>query len=269
MQKKNNGVRQKQFLFSKTIGALSFLSTLSFSLLFYGCINEGKTHPPSQKSVSQKIVSDSFPFSWVVNGIHYSVFYSGENHFAIRSKRPSADSGNISMCIAGAFTLLDDNTIDGLYIENGAIVKTKANHHLGGGLLINGNSLSIIKTFDGKLLTSSWRDSIAALHCSFFQQIQLVRSDSALRFGKDQKYFQRRAIVIFKNGKTAIVESKEPVLLQTFADALVAMDAKDALYTDMGGWDEGWYRTANGKIKAIGAMRSDTPRQSNWVILEK
>lgn len=262
MQKRNS-------VFSKTFAAIIFSASLILSLLFSSCINEGKSQPPSKDSVSQKIVSDSFPFSWVVNGIHYSVFYSGENHFAIRSKRPSADSGNISMCIAGAFTLLDDNTIDGLYIENGTIVKGKANHHLGGGLLISGIKMSIIKTADGSLLTPSWRDSIAALHCSFFQQIQLVRNDSALRFGKDTKFFQRRAIVIFKNGKTAIVESKEPILLQTFADALVAMDVQDALYTDMGGWDEGWYRSANGKLKKIGAMRSDTPRQSNWVVLVK
>ena len=244
-----------------------FVNLLLVLLLSSSCVTQ-EPAPPQQDSVVQSTSSDSFPLKQQVNGTTYSVFYSGDRFFGITSARPARDDKKISLCIAGAFTLLENGEIDGLYIEHGKILRAKANHHLGGGLLVLDGKISILKTNDGKRLTSSWADSVAKLNASFFQQIQLVRNDSALRFGKDKAFFQRRAIVIFKDGKTAVVESKEAILLQRFADDLAQLGAKDALYTDMGGWDEGFYRDANGVVRTMGLMRTDTRRQSNWVVME-
>lgn len=245
-----------------------FVNLLLVLLLYSSCVTQEPAPTPQQDSLVQSTANDSFPLKQQVNGTTYSIFYSGDRSFSITSARPARDDKKISFCIAGAFTLLENGEIDGLYIVNGKILRAKANHHIGGGLLVQNGKISILKTNDGKLLTPLWADSIAKLNASFFQQIQLVRNDSALRFGKDKALFQRRAIVIFKDGKTAVVESKEAILLQRFADDLAQLGAKDALYTDMGGWDEGFYRDANGVARTMGLMRTDTRRQSNWVVME-
>jgi hypothetical protein len=239
-------------------------------LLSNSCGQQQTANASGRDSLAKQEETDSFPLDLTVKGHHYSVFYANDYHLAIRAVRPAQNDPSVSLCIAGAFTLLDDYSIDGLFIEKGNVISGNANHHLGGGLLLDGDSVSIVKTFDGKLITKAWADSVAAKGGSFFQQIQLVRKDSALRFGKDPKKFQRRAIVVFHDGKTAVVESSEAILLQEFANDLVLLGAKDALYTDMGGWDEGWYvDQATGKVKIIGLARSDTRHQSNWVVFER
>jgi hypothetical protein len=251
------------------------LFPLGFGILFLGiftfpsCIQNGNTQTPAADSIASVAATDSFPLKKTIDQISYSIFYSGKNKISITNIRPNLDLASLQLAFAGAFTLLDDYTIDGLFIEKGIIKKKSANHHLGGGLLIDKSGLHIIKTFDGKLLTDHWRDSVAQSSSSFFQQIQLVREDSTLVFRKDKAVFQRRAVVIFKDGKTAMVESLSAITLQKFADDLVKMDVHNAIYTDMGGWDEAWYRDTKGKLNTIGYMRTSTARQSNWVVFEK
>lgn len=267
MRKSKNKFRF--FIGKMAIPRLGLLAIFSFAISFSSsCIQNTNSQVPPVDSIKPVAVSDSFPLKKTVALNSYSVFYAGDSKIHITSTRPEISKANFRLAFAGAFTLLDDYSIDGLFIENGNVKKKSANHHLGGGLLINENSVKIIKTFDGKLLTEHWRDSVAAAGSSFFQQIQLVRADSALRFGKDQKLFQRRAFVIFKNGKAAMIESDAAITLQTFANDLVSLGVRDALYTDMGGWDEAWYRDANGKMQTIGLMRSSTSKQSNWVVFE-
>lgn len=248
---------------------ISFAFFIPAILFFTSCIQNGNSKTPVSDSIVSIETVDSFPLKKTISQTSYSIFYTGKNKIRISSTRPNLDSSSLRLAFAGAFTLLDDYTIDGLFIEDGKIIKKTANHHLGGGFLVNGNSVRIIKTVDGKIITDNWRDSVAASGSSFFQQIQLVRDDSALTFRKDKAVFQRRAIVIFKDGKTAMVESLSAITLQMFADDLVALGARQAIYTDMGGWDEGWYRDAKGKKQTIGFMRTSTSKQSNWVSFVK
>ncbi len=205
--------------------------------------------------------------SWIREDEFYTIYSAKNFNLNLRSKRPSPSDASLHFCIAAAFTRLENDSIDGLFIEKGRIINRKVNRGLGGGLLINGDSVSIFKTNEGKLLTEKWRDSVAATGASFFQQIQLVRNGEALPFHKDVKLFERRAVVIFKSGEVAVVESKNRITLDEFAGDLVKMGAKDAIYTDMGSWDEGWYRDAKtGKKVVIGRNRSETGRQSSWVV---
>lgn len=198
----------------------------------------------------------------------YSVFYLNNLRIELRDKRPSKSDTAIKLCIPAAFTQLDDGSIDGLFIINGIFTKReKVNHHLGGGFLIINDKISIFKTDDGKYLTESWKDSIANLKGSFFQQIQMVRDGENLEFHKDQKRFQRRAVAVFVDGKIAVIESKSPITLQEFANDLMKMKVQDAIYTDMGSYDEGWVRNLeNGAISVIGNSRIETEKQSNWLI---
>jgi hypothetical protein len=213
----------------------------------------------------------STKIKWKYEDEFYTVYYLLQNKVELRDQRPSKKDSAVLLCIPAAFTQLDDGSIDGLFIIDGKITnRKKINHHLGGGLLVVNNKLSILKTDDGKLLTESWQDSIVALKGSFLQQIQMVRHKVALDFNKDQKLFQRRAVVMYADSSVAVVESKNRITLQEFADDLVKMKVMDAIYTDMGSYDEGWVREpANGKITVIGQNRMETAKQSNWVVFTK
>lgn len=231
------------------------------------CVNinaDGTKTGPSKKD-SIVVTTNS---KWKYEDEFYTTYYLLDKKIALTDKRPSKADTSIFLCIPAAFTLLDDGSIDGLFIINGKVTNPKkVNHHLGGGLLVTNDKLQIIKTEDGKFLTESRIDSIADLKGSFFQQIQMVRDGEALNFGKDKKLFQRRAVVIYHDGAIAVVESKSPVTLQEFADDLVKMKAFNAIYTDMGSYDEGWVRNPdNRKINVIGNIRTQTQFQSNWLV---
>ncbi len=237
---------------------------LLFPILFFAsCIQHSNSDSSNGNTSSGVPEKNYFPDEDEV----YSVFYTKNLIPELRNVRPQKSDTSIQICIPAAFTLLENDSIDGLCIIDGKIISQKINHHLGGGMSISKNKIHIIHTDDGKILTDSYVNGISQLGQSFFQQIQLVRNDSALEFHKDQKLFQRRAVVIFDNPDVAIVESKNAITLQEFADDLVKMHVKDAIYTDMGSYDEGWYRNPeNKRVITMGKNCSQTSQQSNWLI---
>jgi hypothetical protein len=183
-------------------------------------------------------------------------------------KRPDKNDVNIQLCIPGAYTLLDDYTVDGLYIDNGNVYnKEKINRSLGGGIKILGGNCEIFPTEKGKLLDAAFIAAAQKQKASFFQQIQMIEKGVGATY-KDIKLFQRRAIVKLKGNKTAVIESYEHITLAAFTKDLLELGVQDALYTDMGAWDEGWYRTPGGKTITIGRMRTQTDKQSNWVVFK-
>ncbi|HET6991856.1 MAG TPA: phosphodiester glycosidase family protein [Bacteroidia bacterium] len=243
-----------------------FLFILPF---LFSCIqvnNDGSlANKNKEDSIKKSILN-----KWNSEDEFYSIYHLRNLKVEITNVRPLQSDTSIKLCIPAAFTQLDDGSIDGLFIINGKIVDAKkVNHHLGGGFLIVNDKISIIKTDDGKFLTASCVDSLANLKASFFQQIQLVRDGENLGFHKDQKLFQRRAVAIYENGEIAMIESKSPITLDEFADDLVKMQVQNAIYTDMGSYDEGWARNPeNGTIKVLGSNRSETRNQSNWLIFK-
>lgn len=184
-------------------------------------------------------------------------------------KRPDQYDKNIVLCIAGAFTDLNTYKVDGVYMSNGiAGNTTKKNATLGGAIKIVNGECEIFPSKKGDLLGDSLVNLLSPKKAAFFQQIQMIEKGTAAKF-KDLKLFQRRGIAKLKNGKTAIVESEEAITLKVFANDLVELGVSDLLYTDMGGWDEGWYRDpVKGTAVVIGKARTHTPRQSNWVVFK-
>ena len=93
----------------------------------------------------------------------------------------------------------------------------------------------------------------------------------------NDKAFQRRAIVTYKNGQTAVIESDKPITLTEFAHDLASKDPnkpendiQTAMYVDMGDWSEGWYRNpSDGKIISIGNDKLQTNKQTNWLVFKK
>jgi hypothetical protein len=78
--------------------------------------------------------------------------------------------------------------------------------------------------------------------------------------------FQRRALVELVNHRVAVVESESDSLsMHQFGEDLLELGAYNALYLDMGDWDEGWYKTGEQVVK-LGNRRTETARQSNWLV---
>ena len=198
------------------------------------------------------------------------VFYIPVNGYpAITNARPLSGDTSVLFVCAAAFTLLENDAIDGLFIDSGKVKVKWINHSLGGGIVIPEKSsqdvATIFGTDMGKALDSAFIDSVAAMHASFFQQIQLVRDGQALRFQKEFSNFQRRALCVW-HGQLVVVESTTACTMQKFANVLKSCGIQNALYVDMGSWDEGWYRTPQRQLSKIGLMRNETDRQSNWFV---
>jgi len=229
---------------------------------FEGLINYGfKNHKPTSTSL---VIENKKAAS----GYNYTIFYKNNLLMDVSLKRPDKNDKNILICIPAAYTDLQSYFVDGLYIDNGKVYnKNKVNYSLGGAIkIINGNC-EIFPTQKGKLLNDSLINFITSKKGSLFQQIQMVEKGVGAKY-KDTKLFQRRAIVKLKGNKTAIIESYEHITLTAFTKDLLELGAVDALYTDMGAWDEGWYRQDN-KLITIGRMKSQTDKQCNWVVFKE
>ncbi len=212
------------------------------------------------------------------SGNTYTLIYKGGSLIKFSTKRPDKKDKKVLLCIAAAFTQLDNGLVDGAYAVDGKIGNTKYNHHLGGAIFLEAGACDIfpLKKLAGDSLDAEDEKKIKESKAGFFQQIQIIVDGKAEKF-KDVKLFQRRAIVVMTQANKkfitakniAIIESLEPITLAAFSNDLVELGAYNALYTDMGAWDEGWYRDAKGEIKIIGTNKSQTAKQSNWVVFTK
>jgi hypothetical protein len=203
------------------------------------------------------------------SGVVYQLFPQEKFVFDFRTKRPSKADNDIVFCIPAAFTG-HDNKIDGVYISNGVIGNANAvNHELGGAMVVENGQGKLVSTNKGATLTQQFLESLQKAKGSLFQQFLIVHNGTPAIF-RDQSKFQRRAIGLTKQGTFKIFESDKAITFSTFNNDLATMGVTEALYFDMGAWDEGWYRHATtGKTITIGLDRSKTNRQSNWLVLKK
>lgn len=204
------------------------------------------------------------------SGTHYTFIKKNTCSIGFTDKRPDKNDATILACIPAAFTNLDNNKVDGIYAVNGKIENAKVvNTTLGGVFYIENHSCRIFQSHKGLLFKDSLLNIAKSNKASFFQQIQCIQNGTAASF-KDKKIFQRRGIAILKDNSVAIIESKEAITLKAFSDDLVLLGVKQLIYTDMGSWDEGWYKDpTTHKLTVIGTDLSQTARQSNWVVLKK
>ncbi len=203
------------------------------------------------------------------SGYNYTIFHKNNFNINLSLKRPEKTDKTIHLCIAGAFTDLQNYSPDGLLIENGNVLnKNKINNTLGGAIKMINGDCELFPTHKGKLLTDSLTNFVVAKKGSLFQQILMIEKGVGSKY-KDVKLFQRRAIVKLKGNKTAVIESYENITLTVFTTDLLELGVQDALYVDMGAWDEGWYRNStDNKIITIGRMKTQTDKQCNWVVFK-
>lgn len=237
---------------------LSLLVLVTFNL-FSPKLSSGETNTVTGSAIAVEQKQ-------AISGNHYTIIHKKDCRIQFVTERPSKNDKKIMLCIPAAFTDLTDYGVDGACISNGTRCNNKVNHSLGGAFKIENGSYSMFSTNKGQMLTDSFLTAIAARKGSLFQQIYIVVNGKAEKF-KDINKFQRRAIVEMKDKSWAVIESLESITLADFSKDIVELGALNALYTDMGAWDEGWYRDPSmPKVKVIGQLRSETSRQTNWVI---
>ncbi|MBS1637021.1 MAG: hypothetical protein JST26_13975 [Bacteroidetes bacterium] len=204
------------------------------------------------------------------SGTHYTFFRKNNCHIQFQTNRPSKVDTQVVLCIPAAFTNLQNFQVDGIYAVDGKIGnRGKINTGLGGVFMIDHKGCRMFQSQKGKLFSDSLFKIIEATKASFFQQIQCIQNGKAASF-KDQKLFQRRGIALMKDNSVAVVESTEAITLAVFSEDLVKLGVVNLIYTDMGAWDEGWYRDPKTrKILTIGKDLSQTGRQSNWIVFKK
>lgn len=201
---------------------------------------------------------------------HYTFIKKNSCRISFSDKRPDKTDPSVLACIPAAFTDLNTSKVDGAYAVNGRIEhKTLINKTLGGVFYIDHTTCKIFQSGKGKRLNDSLFTIVKKQKASFFQQLQCVQDGKAASF-IDKKTFQRRGIAILSDNTIAIIESTEAITLKTFSEDLVFLGVKQLIYTDMGAWDEGWYKDpVSGKPVVIGRDLSQTARQSNWIVFEK
>lgn len=205
-----------------------------------------------------------------VSGTSYTFFLKNTCQLAFTDQRPSTKDPAVLLCIPAAFTNTGNDQVDGIYAVNGLVKQANAiNTSLGGVCYLENGACRMFQSGKGRLFGDSLLAIVKTNRASFFQQIQCIQKGKPAGF-IDQKLFQRRGIAILKNGTVAVIESREAITLKVFAADLAALGVRDLIYTDMGAWDEGWYRDpATGLVKTIGLDRSQTARQSNWIVFRK
>ncbi len=201
------------------------------------------------------------------SGVVYTLYPQDNLVFDFVVSRRAETQTDIYLCIPSAFTTPYDR-VDGVYISNGSIGNAHGvNNELGGAMLIENGKGKLLSTDKGRMITDEFLQGVQESHGSLFQQFLIVHECKAASF-KDKSKFQRRAVCETTKGTFGVVESDRPITFTMFNDDLVSLGMKEALYCDMGAWDEGWYRSGTtSKVTKIGLDRSLTHRQSNWLLL--
>lgn len=93
----------------------------------------------------------------------------------------------------------------------------------------------------------------------------LLKGELQGEFDRIRK-FQCRALVQFEDGRTGMLETLKHQSLDGFAKDLKSFGVHDALLTITHTLDEGWYRYAGAQFP-LGRLRSETRKQSNWLLI--
>lgn len=225
------------------------------SLIILLCCSQGYAFA---KGISVSIMTGQ-------SGTEYHLYQKNDLDIGWQTTRPSKDNTKVKLCIPAAFTT-KSGTVVGIYCQNGEVKnRRQISKPIGGAIIITDGKFSIFPTRKGTCFTDEFVKSLETRKASLFQQFQVVEKGVPAKF-KDQKRFQMRAIVKFKDGREGIIESDTAITFKTFNTDIAALGVDDGLYTDMGGWDEGWYRDPkSSRLVTIGLDRTKTGRQTNWV----
>ncbi len=199
-------------------------------------------------------------------GGQYTIFYPQQLTVRVVTTRPDPAGAGNWLSVAAAYTDLTSYQPLDLLVCQGQLRQRQATvGFLDGQLTILGDSLRIDRLPKGQSPPAGQLAQAQRQRGTILLQELLVFE------GQNQRpaggsLFQRRALAELADHRFAVVESEaDDVSMQQFGDDLVELGARNALYLDMGGWDEGWYKDGGSVVK-LGHRRTDTARQSNWLM---
>ncbi|MDO7845733.1 hypothetical protein Q5H92_05140 [Hymenobacter sp. M29] len=203
------------------------------------------------------------------DGHQYTLFHPQGLAVRVMTTRPDVADGRYQLSVAAAYTDLDTGQPLDLLVSSGRVRQTRAKvGFLDGVLTLVGDSLSIARIPMGQAPARAELERVRRHQGTLMLQELLVFEGRNLRT-EGGAVFQRRALMELAGHRLVVVEStSDELTMQHFADDLVELGARQALYLDMGGWDEGWYKTGSQVVK-LGHRRTDTARQSNWLVFVK
>lgn len=199
-------------------------------------------------------------------GHFYSVFYPQQLAVRVVTTRPQVENSADQLSVAAAYTNLDTDQPLDLLVQQGRVRQTKSTiPFLRGVLLSVGDTLTISRLPTSPALLKAQVEAAHRRRGTLLLQELLVFEGEKQQFGPGS-VFQRRALVEFAARRFAVVESMaDDLTMNQFGADLRELGAKNALYLDMGDWDEGWYK-AGGQVVKLGNRRTQTARQSNWLV---
>jgi len=238
------------------------MNTLKNSLLLWLLVALGACSGPAGQQVRTEERKTQ-------KGSLYTIFYPQKLAVQVVTQRPEREDARYCLSVAVAYTDLETNRPLDLLVCQGHLRQANATvGFLTGVLTIAGDSLAIGQIAGGQSPPSEVLAQVSRRHGTLLLQELLVFEGKNLRQAGGS-VFQRRALVEFANHRFAVVESAADDLeMRQFADDLLELGAKNALYLDMGDWDEGWYR-AGSHVVTLGYRRTHTARQSNWLVFAR
>jgi hypothetical protein len=226
---------------------------LCLALLAFAC---SKPTPQQVRTESRK----------TSNGTGYSLFFPQDLVLQVVTTRPDPANKTEQLSVAAAYTGLQTGEPLDLLVCNGIIRQTAATvGFLDGVLTLVGDSYRISQIPQGQCPSPQKLEKVAARKGTVLLQELLVFHGKNLK-ATGGSLFQRRALVELADHRFAVVESvSDSLTMQQFGKDLLELGAYNALYLDMGDWDEGWYKTGQ-RVVTLGNRRTETARQSNWLV---
>ena len=202
-------------------------------------------------------------------GTVYSLFHPQGLAIRVLTNRPNVGDATYQLSVAAAYTDLGNDQPLDLLVYQGQLRQPKATVGFLDGVLTSlGDSLTITQIVGGQAPPSAELARARSQHGTVLLQELLVFQGRNLKHGAGN-VFQRRALVEFANQHFAVVESMaDDLSMAQFGADLVELGATNALYLDMGDWDEGWYKAGSQVVK-LGNRRTQTARQSNWLVFAR
>lgn len=203
-------------------------------------------------------------------GSQYTIFHPDKLAIRVVTSRPAPTDEQVQLSVAGAYTDLDTNRPLDLLVCQGQMLQSQAKvGFLDGVLTIVDTTLTISRIAKGQTPPAAELARVQHRKGTVLLQELLVHQGQNQRPAGGSR-FQRRALAEWPGHRFAVVESTaDNLTMQQFAADLIELGATNALYLDMGDWDEGWYRAGNGGVVKLGHLRTETPRQSNWLVFER
>jgi hypothetical protein len=191
------------------------------------------------------------------------VYTPNKLNFHLTNKKPPYID-NIYFSTAAALTLDYNGNICGLFIVDGNEVSPD-NEKYTGGCIITNESIEII---NNNVFDLDYKNSVIKNKGSYFENALLIDKCNPIEWNlpNGDQPRQRRAIIEI-NDKFSICESNNAIDIKTFQKALIKIGVENAIYTDMGGWSDGWYKSIDGKQVKIGEVSEFTKFQTNWLYL--